>query len=73
MLAVWTAQNVSPQRRGTALLNGCHDLELTQAQVRALSKPPGWPMGAEDVRDLQGTMPHGGRPMRSVRTVAVSA
>ena len=58
VLAAWAMQNVSPQRRGAALLDGCHDLELTQAQVGALGNPKGWPVGAEDVRDLQGTWPH---------------
>jgi hypothetical protein len=60
-LAVRAAQNVSSQRRSAALFDRCHDLELTQAQVRALRRPPGWPMGAEDIRHLQGTWPHGGR------------
>jgi hypothetical protein len=31
---------------------------LTQAQVRALSQPVGRPMGAEDIRHLQGTKAH---------------
>ena len=34
--------------------------ELFAAQVGALGSPIGWPMGAQDVRDLQGTVPHGG-------------
>ena len=52
------AQYVSPQRRAAALFDGGHHLELTQAQVTVLRLPPGRPVGAEDVRDLQGGTPH---------------
>ena len=58
MLAVRAVKHVSPQCCGAALFNSSHDLELAHAQVGALSKPPGWPMGAKDVRHLQGTRPH---------------
>jgi hypothetical protein len=58
-LAVFTAQHMSPQCRAAALLDGCHDLELTQTQVGALGLPPGRPVGAEDVRHLQGSGAHG--------------
>src|ERR1700681_2815451 len=51
-------QYMSPQRRAAALFNGGHHLELNEAQVAVLRLPPGWPVGAEDVRDLQG----GGAP-----------
>src|SRR5487761_2246593 len=33
---------------------------MPQAQVAVLSLTPGRPIGAEDIRDLQGTTPHGG-------------
>lgn len=59
-LAVFTAQHMSSQCRAAALLDGCHDLELTQAQVGELGLPPGRPVGAKDVRHLQGSGAHGG-------------
>ena len=49
---------MSPQRRAAALFDGGHHLELTEAQVAVLRLPPGRPVGAEDVRDLQGGAPH---------------
>jgi hypothetical protein len=51
-------QYMSSQRRAAALFDGGHHLELTEAQVAVLRLPPGWPVGAEDVRDLQGGAPH---------------
>jgi hypothetical protein len=51
-------QHMSPQRRAAALFDGGHHLELTEAQVAVLCLPPGRPVGAEDVRDLQGGAPH---------------
>jgi len=50
------AQYISPQRRAAALFDGGHRLELTDAQMAmlAFALQPGWPVGAEDVRDLQG-------------------
>jgi hypothetical protein len=50
-----------PQHRGAALLDGRHDLELPQTQVRVLSLTPGQPVGPEDIRDFQGRTPHGRR------------
>ena len=47
------------QRRAAALLDGRHDLELTQTQVRALGFAPSGAMDAEDVGDFQGDSPHG--------------
>ena len=64
MLAGFAAQHMPAQRRAAALLDGRHHLELTQAQVRALGLPPRRPVGAEDVRDLQGGTPHGGDATR---------
>ena len=49
--AAGTAQHMSTQRRGAALFDGRHDLQLSQAQRYSLS--PRWPVEAEDVRDLQ--------------------
>jgi len=51
-------QYMSPQRRAAALFDGGHHLELTEAQVSVLRLPPSQPVGAEDVRDLQGGAPH---------------
>ncbi len=51
-------QYMSPQRRAAALFDGGHHLELTQAQVTVLRLPSSRPMGAEDVRDLEGGAPH---------------
>ena len=53
------AQDMPAQCRATALFDGRHDLELTQAQVAALFMAPGGPVGAEDVGDFQGGSPHG--------------
>ena len=47
------------QRRGAALFDGRHDLELAEAQVRMLGLSPGWPVEAKDIRHFQGTWPHG--------------
>src|SRR5215468_3206670 len=65
-----TAQQVSPQRRAAALFDGGHHLELPEAQVVLLRLPPGWPAGAEDVRDLQSGAPHRGAatPLRCAPT-----
>src|ERR1700676_3944455 len=49
--AAGTAQHMSTQRRGAALFDGRHDLQLSKAQRYSLS--PRWPVDAEDVRDLQ--------------------
>ena len=55
--ATLAAQHMSAQHRTAALFDGQHDLEL--AFTQGGTRPPGRPMGAEDVRDLQGRMPHG--------------
>ena len=51
-------QYMAPQCRAAALFDGGHHLELTEAQVTVLRLPPSRPVGAEDVRDLQGGAPH---------------
>jgi hypothetical protein len=51
-------QYMSSQRRAAALFDGGHHLELTEAKVAVLRLPPGRPVGAEDVRDLEGGAPH---------------
>ena len=50
---------MSTQRCAAALLDGGHDLELAEAQVRVLRVSPGWPMGTENIRDLYGWLFHG--------------
>jgi hypothetical protein len=60
------AQCMSSQRRGAALFDGRHDLELTEAQVSCLLLAPRRTVGAEDVGDLQGRPPHGGTTRSSV-------
>jgi len=52
-------QHMATQRRAAALFNGRHDFELTQAQMTALGLSPSRPVGAEDIRDLQGGACHG--------------
>jgi hypothetical protein len=51
---------MATQCRAAALLDGRHDLELSEAQVRALSLAPSGPMETEDVGELQGGAPHAG-------------
>ena len=43
-----------------ALFDGRHDLQLAQAQVTLLVRSPSRPVGAEDIRDLQGGTFHVG-------------
>jgi len=52
LLAALAAQDMSTERRATALLDSRHHLELTPAQVSALSLAPGGSMGTEDVGDF---------------------
>ncbi len=66
--AALAAQHMPTQRRATALLDGRHDLELTQAQVRALSLAPSGPVDTEDVGDFQGEAPHAERPTWAARS-----
>jgi hypothetical protein len=44
---------VTAQRRAPAVLHSRHDLELAETEVTAPLVPPGRPVGAEDIRDLQ--------------------
>ena len=43
-----------------ALFDGRHDLQLAEAQVAARLLTQSWPVGAEDIRDLQGGTFHVG-------------
>ena len=49
-MAVITAQHVTTQHRGAALLNGRHDFELPQAQMPRLRPSPCRTVSAEDIR-----------------------
>ena len=66
--AATAAQDMAPQRRAAALLDGRHHLELAQAEVAALRGAPGGPMNTEDVGNLQGGLRHDAR----LRTAAGS-
>ena len=66
--AAFAAQDMSAERRTTALLDGRHDLELSQAQVRALSLAPSGPMPAEDVGNFKGEAPHAERATWAARS-----
>ncbi len=50
---------MAAKREAAALLDGRHDLQLAEAQVPPLMLSPRRPVGAEDIRDLQGGTVHG--------------
>ena len=52
------AQRVAAERGAAALFDGRHGLQLSEAQVAALVLSPSRPVGAEDIRDLQGGALH---------------
>ena len=52
-------QYMAAQRRAAAAFDGRHDLELTETEVSGLRVTPVRPVGAEDIRDLQGGRRHG--------------
>ena len=52
--AALAALDVSAERGGAAVLDGRHDLELAETEVSGLCVTPRRPVGAEDIRDLQG-------------------
>jgi len=45
---------MAAERDTAALFDGRHDLQLAEAQVPPLVLAQGRPVGAEDIRDLQG-------------------
>src|ERR1700722_20649116 len=49
---------MAAEREAAALLDGRHDLQLSEAQVPPLLLSPRRPVGAEDIRDLQGGTLH---------------
>jgi hypothetical protein len=60
--AVLTSRHVAAERGGAAALDRRHHLELTEAQVAAIGTAPSWPVGAEDIRDLQRATRHRNAP-----------
>ena len=50
---------MAAERGAAALFDGRHDLQLAEAQVSPLVLSPRRPVGAEDIRDLQGGALHG--------------
>jgi hypothetical protein len=57
--AVLAAFDMTAQRRGSAVLDRRHDLELAEAQMTGMGCTPSRPAAAEDVRHLD---PHGTSP-----------
>jgi hypothetical protein len=53
MPAVFASRDMAAERRRAATLDGAHDLQLIEADMAGISRPPGSPMGAEDIRNLQ--------------------
>ena len=49
---------MAAKREAAALFDRRHDLELSKTQVITLVMPQGRPVGAEDIRDLQGGAIH---------------
>ena len=49
---------MAAEREAAALLDGRHDLELPEAEVSPSVLSPSRPVGAEDIRDLQGIAWH---------------
>ena len=52
------AQRMAAEREAAALLDGRHDLQLAEAEVPPPMLSPSRPVGAEDIRDLQGIAWH---------------
>ena len=53
MPAILAGFDVTAQRRGAAVLDRGHDLELMQAQVPGMGGPVAGTCAAEDVGDLE--------------------
>ena len=63
MAAVLAALDVSAEGGGAAGLDGRHDLELGEADVAGMGRPPGGSVTTEDVGDLE-CWSHGDQPPR---------
>jgi hypothetical protein len=72
--AVLTALDMAAEGRRAALLDGCHHLELAEADVPSIGSSPGGAVVMEDVGDLQPWAAHGRRTTlrfsTSLRSVA---
>lgn len=59
MPTVFTARDMAAERCRAAALNGAHHLQLVEADMARVGRPPGSAVGAEDIRDLQARRSHG--------------
>ncbi len=57
--AVLTARDMATERRRAAALDGAHHFELAEAHMAGIGGPPGGPVVAEDIRDLERWSGHG--------------
>jgi hypothetical protein len=59
--AVLAARDMTAERRGAAVLDCRHHLELTEAQMAGIGPAPCRTVAAEDIRDLQRWARHARR------------
>ena len=59
MRAVLAALEMAAESRGTAALDGRHDLQLVEAHVSGVGGAPGRTVAAEDIRQLDRWTRHG--------------
>ena len=64
MRAVLAARHMAAERRGATALDGRHHLQLVEAEVSGIGRPPRRPVIAEDIRDLQCWTGHGRGQLR---------
>jgi hypothetical protein len=65
MGAILATRDVAAERCRAAGFDGRHDAQLAEAQMAGLTGAIGWPVAAEDIRNLQGET--GQEPRRSGR------
>ena len=68
MRAVLAALDMAAESRGTAALDGRHDLQLVEAQVSGVGGAPGRTVAAEDIRQLDRWTRQGGKPRSGGRS-----
>ena len=73
MRAVLAARHMAAERRGATALDGRHHLQLVEAKVSGIGRPPRCPVIAEDIRDLQRWTEHGRGQLRRRRIFPVPA
>jgi hypothetical protein len=71
MLTGLAVQHMAAEFRTAAAFDGRHDLELAETEVSGLSVTPVRPVGAEDIRDLQGGTRHARGLRQTVSTTPV--